>query len=62
MFSPVAIASVTTAAIRANVGPTHILFVTGRISCKKTGYSLLRAYKYEAEKRASWRGQAVLAH
>lgn len=51
MFSPFAIMLITKAPIRANVGPTLILFVTEAASYylgSKKWLVLLRAYKYEA--------------
>lgn len=60
MFSPVAITFITKAPIRANVGPTLILFVTEAIFLGKTGCCLLRAYKYEAGEYPLWGGRVLL--
>lgn len=60
MFSPFAITFIAKAPIRANVGPTLILFVTEAICLGKTKCFLLLAYKYEARERALWEGYAVL--
>lgn len=62
MFSPVAITLITKAPIRANVGPTLTLRVTGAFFLAKTRCFPLRAYKYEAGEPTFCRDHVALLH